>query len=244
MTTLVRRDKRDGDDLEELRAQVVELEARFAERDAECVQVKADLDVFKARYRQQVGTLYEQLDQLELAIAEAELGELAEQVERGPHGAGAPPASARPAPPPRFTSDAIRTLFRDVAKAVHPDLASDELARDRRHALMVEANRAYALGDEEQLRLILQSWHRSPDAVQGSDAAAMRLRLVRRIVQIEEHLAAFDSELDALKTSPLWELKAKVDEAAAKGRDLVGDMVTRLKRDIMASTNRLAAMRR
>ena len=53
---------------------------------------------------------------------------------------------------------------------------------------MVEANRAYALGDEEQLRLILQAWERSPEAVQGSDPEAMRLRLVRRIAQIEEQL--------------------------------------------------------
>jgi hypothetical protein len=34
-----------------------------------------------------------------------------------------------------------------------------------------------------------------------------------------------------------------VDEAAAKGKDIVGDMVARLKRDIMVATNRLDAMR-
>ena len=34
-----------------------------------------------------------------------------------------------------------------------------------------------------------------------------------------------------------------VDEAAATGKDLVRDMVARLKRDIMVATNRLDAMR-
>ena len=38
-------------------------------------------------------------------------------------------------------------------------------------------------------------------------------------------------------------LKAMVDESAAKGKDLVRETVRRLKRDIMAATNRLDALR-
>jgi hypothetical protein len=33
-----------------------------------------------------------------------------------------------------------------------------------------------------------------------------------------------------------------VDEAAARGKDLMSDMIARLKRDIMAARNRLDAM--
>jgi hypothetical protein len=108
---------------------------------------------------------------------------------------------------------------------------------------MVEANRAYALGDEEQLRYILDSWERSPEAVQGSDPEAMRLRLVRRIAQIEEQLEALARDLAALQESPLGKLKAMVDEAAVQGKDLVRDMIGRLKRDILVATNRLDAIR-
>ena len=108
---------------------------------------------------------------------------------------------------------------------------------------MIEANRAYALGDEEQLRVILQAWERSPEAVPGSDPDAMRLRLVRRIAQIEEQLDMLAGDLAALKDSPLGKLKAMVDEAAARGKDLVRDMIGRLKRDILVATNRLDAMR-
>ena len=43
--------------------------------------------------------------------------------------------------------------------------------------------------------------------------------------------------------SPLWKLKTMVDEAAVGGKDLVADMVRRLKRDILVTTNRLDAMR-
>ena len=243
MTILVRPTKRNDDDRDGLRSRVAELEAMLGERSAEVARVKSDLDAFEIDYRKRVGILHEQLDKLELEIAEAELGELSKRAGSGSGGSSESPAAARPAPAPRYTSDAVRKLFRDVAKAIHPDLARDESTRDRRHTLMVEANRAYALGDEEQLRFILQAWERSPEAVLGSDPEAMRLRLVRRIAQIEEQLEMLARDLAALKDSPLGKLKAMVDEAAAKGKDLVRDMVGRLKRDILVATNRLDAIR-
>ena len=220
---------------------LAELDAMLAERTAEAVQVRSTITAFRITYRQQVGALHEQFEQLELEIAEAELGELSKRLENGAR--SETPADPRPASPPRFTSDAVRRLFRDVAKTIHPDLAEDEITRDRRHALMIEANRAYALGDEEQLRWVLQAWERSPEAVRGSDPEAMRLRLVRRVAETEERLEMLAADLAALTDSPTWKLKAMVDEAAAKGKDLVRETVTRLRRDIMAATNRLDAMR-
>lgn len=243
MTALVRPEKCDVNDPEWLRARVAELEADLAARDAEVSRVSTELNAFRVRYRHQVGKLHEQLDALELAIAEAELGELSKRLKDHPASPTLPPHGDEPAPVPRYTSDGVRKLFRDVAKAIHPDLALDELARDRRHALMIEANRAYAVGDEEQLRWILQAWERSPEAVQGHDAEAMRARLVRRIAQLEEQLEALAVDLATLKDSPSSKLKAMVDEATAKGKNLVGEMVTRLKRDIMVATNRLDALR-
>jgi hypothetical protein len=151
--------------------------------------------------------------------------------------------ASQPEAPSRYASDAVRRLFRDVAKAIHPDLAMDELARDRRHTLMIEANRAYAQGDEERLRFILQAWQNSPEAVRGDDAEATRERLIRRVAQVEDQIHACDRELAELTALPLWQLKVMVDEAAARGKDLVADQVRRLKRDIVAARNRLDAMR-
>jgi hypothetical protein len=248
VTTLVRSD-RPEDDLEALQARVAEREAILDARAADADRITRDLDMFAAAYKQQVGTLHEQLDRLELDIAEAELGELSKAVAEGgavPDATPAPsmaPAGSAPGSTARFTSDAVRRLFRDVARTIHPDLALDEHTRHRRHALMIEANRAYALRDEEQLRKILDAWERSPEAVQGSDPAAIRLRLERRLAQIEADLALCARDLEAMQASQLFKLKAMVDEAAARGGDLVADMVRRLKRDIMAATNRLDAMR-
>jgi len=240
VTTLVRSGQPQEHDLEGLRARLAELDAALSERAAELERVRSELAAFRIRYRHEVGLLHEELDELERAMDEATRGPL-----DTPRTDGDTEAAEGPMPesPPRYTSDAARKLFRDVAKAIHPDLARDEPARDRRHALMVEANRAYALGDEERLRWILRSWENSPEAVQGSDADSERLRLVRRLAQIEEQLGACTSDLAALQDSSLWRLKAMVDEAAARGKDLVRDMVGRLKRDIMVAQNRLDAIR-
>jgi hypothetical protein len=221
---------------------VAALEAELEHRDAEVTRLKADLDAFRIRYRQDVGLLHEQLDDLEARIDEAESGVAADRPAPVAE-AATPPADQPPMETaPKYTSDAVRKLFRDVAKAIHPDLAADAHTRDRRHLLMIEANRAYALGDEQRLRSILEAWHNSPDAVSGSDADAVRERLTRRAAQIEEQLEACNGELADLKASALWHLKAMVDEAAAGGKDLIADMVRRLERDILAAQNRLDAI--
>jgi hypothetical protein len=243
VTDLVRSDPRQDGDVGGLRARAAELDALLSERDADLARVKTDLAAFRIRYRREVGLLHEELDELERAIAEAELGEFAKLVEERGGDAGASSMETSPDAAPRLTSDAVRRLFRDVAKTIHPDLAGDEDTRDRRHALMVEANRAYALGDEERLRWILQSWENGPEAVQGDDPESTRLRLVRRIAQIEDQLTACEAELAAERETPLFKLKTMVDEAAAKGKDLIADQVRRLERDIVAARNRLEAMR-
>ena len=198
MTLLVPSARPHGHDLEGLRTRLSELDTAYAQQSLAAARAQADLAAFKAGYRHEVGQLHEELDRLEAELADAELGELLKR------------------PLPRFTSDAVRKLFRDVAKVIHPDLARDADTRDRRHSLMIEANRAYALGDE-----------------------ATRLRLVRRIAQIEEQLELVANAHAMLQESPMWQLKKMVDEEAAKGKDLVKDMVRRLKRDILVATNRL-----
>jgi hypothetical protein len=230
-----------GDSIDALRAHLAELQNTLTERAAAIARTKSELEAFRIRYRREVGLLHEELDELERGIAAAELGELSKLGDEAGD-TSAPAGAANGDAMPRFTSDAVRKLFRDVAKTIHPDLALDETARDRRHTLMVEANRAYALGDEERLRSILQAWERSPEAIQGTDPQAMRLRLVRRIAQVEEQLALSGSELAAMQDSPLWQLKGMVDAAAARGKDLVADTVRRLRRDIVAARNRLDAM--
>lgn len=242
MTTLVRSGRSERETIETLGARAAELETALGERVRELARVKADLGAFRLRYRQAVGLLHDELDEIETAIAEAELGELAKRVRPDAH--DGEPSAPRPIleSAPRYTTDAVRRLFRDVAKAIHPDLARDGGTRDRRHALMVEANKAYAVGDELRLRSILDAWENSPEAVDGSDPDAVQTRLARRIAETERHLEICANDLAALHESPLGKLKTMVDQAAARGEDLVEDMVHRLKRDVMVARNRLDAI--
>jgi hypothetical protein len=242
VSALIPSDRHHGHDLEALRDELTALEARLGDRRAAVDRTRAEFDAFRIRYRHEVGLLHDELDRLELDLAEAELGILKERLADAA-GTPADAPAQRAEPQPRFTSDAVRKLFRDVAKAIHPDLARDAVARDRRHSLMIEANRAYALGDEVQLRAILESWERSPEAVHGTDHESMRLRLVRRIDQVEEQLQALAADMASLTDTSLWKLKTMVDDEASKGKDLIKDMVRRLKRDIVVATNRLDALR-
>jgi len=239
---LVRTDSSDDQNIDALRARLAELDLMLAARSTEVTGVETELAAFKIRYRHEVGRLHEELDELELKISEIELGEIARRLENEGRGSDVGAGASKADTGPRYTSDTVRKLFRDVAKVIHPDLARDDHARDRRHSLMIEANRAYALGDEERLRSILHAWERSPEAVQGSGDEATRLRLERRIAQIEQQLEGFDCDLAELRESPLWKLKVMVDDASSRGKDLVGDMVKRLKRDIVIARNRLDAM--
>ncbi len=121
VSTLVPPDRPEGD-VDALHARVVELDALLDERAADVDRIGRELDMFAATYKQQVGTLHEQLDRLELDIAEAELGELSKAVAEG---AAVPEATPPPSMPvldtvPRLTSDAVRKLFRDVARIIHP----------------------------------------------------------------------------------------------------------------------------
>jgi len=76
VTTLARSQTRADDDPEGLRSRLTELESLLTERTAGVDRVKSDLEAYRIRYHHEVGLLHEQLDELELAIAEAEVGEI------------------------------------------------------------------------------------------------------------------------------------------------------------------------
>ena len=51
------------------------------------------------------------------------------------------------------------------------------------------------------------------------------------------------SDLADMEESSIWQLKAMVDAEAAKGNDLMADMIRRLNRDILVARNRLDALK-
>jgi len=242
-------------ELQASRAQVAQLEARVSARETELETCSRDLLALQTRYLDEVGALYARLSEVEDQVAEIEIRlglrqpvvidddeerrDEGNDEERSDEGDATLSACAsRP-----DASGDLKRIFRDIAKAIHPDRAVDGAARYRRHSLMAEANRAYAERDEDRLRLILRAWERSPDSIPDSDPDADRRRLQRRTTELDERLIAIEAEFAELRRSAIWRLKGKIDTARAQGWDLFAEMVMQVKREIARAQARLASLR-
>jgi DnaJ-domain-containing protein 1 len=113
---------------------------------------QAQLHAFEREYLRVVGSRYTEIDRLEAQIAEY-MAYLESAKDFKPF-------------------DSLKKLYRQVAKLIHPDLATDEKERVRRQNLMVEANLAYENQDEERLKVILHGWETSPESIQGEGVVA------------------------------------------------------------------------
>ena len=177
-------------------AELTTLKATLAQRELDLATLQAELHAFERRYLRTVGAGYAELDEIEAQIAEAlarlnpedkkaqqQASQSRSRAHESSQAAGAVDAGAVIEFKP---SDSLKRLYREIAKRIHPDLATDEKDRARRHKLMAEANRAYEEGDEARLQAILREWELSPESVKGDGAGAELVRVIRKIAQIEQ----------------------------------------------------------
>ncbi|WP_300555463.1 J domain-containing protein [Limnohabitans sp. Rim8] len=106
---------------------------------------------------------------------------------------------------------AIRTIFRQLASALHPDREPDEQERLRKTALMSEVNAAYEKNDlTTLLRLQMQG-------TQGNHQSGSHLaddKLIAMCMLLKEQLAALEEDLDQLQTRLSLELCVPVQAEA------------------------------
>jgi len=233
-------------ELENKRAELALLETELTERELDLATLRAELAGFEARYIRIVGVLYAELDQIEAEIAEAQARlrprdqtaqkEAAQARAQAEESAQTAKAIQEPRPKP---TESLKKLFREVAKRIHPDLATNDEDRARREKLMAAANRAYEEGDEAKLRAILEEWESSPESVEGEGVGPELVRAIRKMAQIEKRLSAIETEIERLRASDLYQLKAKVDEAENEGRDLLAEMASQVEGQIAAARRRL-----
>lgn len=252
-TDLTRKQTPEERELESKRVRLAALEAELAQRELELATLKAELASFEARYLREVGVLYAELDEIAAQIAEA-LARLNPQDQRAQEQAARARAQAQesaqaagaaqtPGEQKKFTApESLKKLYRDVAKSIHPDLATDETDRVRRQKLMAEANQAYAEGDEARLQAILREWESSPESVKGEGVGAELIRVIRKIAQVEERLRVIEGEMAELKASDLYQLEAKVEEAENEGRELLAEMASQVKQQIAEARRRLTGV--
>jgi hypothetical protein len=136
----------------------------------------------------------------------------------------------------------IKALYREVAKAIHPDLASSDHPGIDRHELMSRANRAYAQQDRRALQEILRNWQRSPGTVNGDGIAAELIRVIRQIAQERREIQACQTQVAELRGSYVCRFKLRVDSSLAQGTDLFAEMVAAADRNISRALQRLAAL--
>jgi hypothetical protein len=221
---LVREPTPEERDLEQRRAELASLEAKLAQRELDLATLSAELESFNRRYLQWVG-----MRQQELERVEAQIQEYAAALESNP--------TFRP-------SGSLKQLYRELAKQIHPDLATQPEERARREALMAEVNRAYANGDMERLLEISREWEASPDSIRGLDAAADLMRTLRQIAQSQRRLLDIESQIRALEQSDLNQLLHKQQSFEQRGRNLMKEMAKELDQQIAVAQQRLSEIKR
>jgi hypothetical protein len=232
------------------REELASMQAELADRELFLASLRAELAAFEGLYLREVGTLYAELDDWNAKIAEVEAATAGTQQARNvaeearvraeesyaaAHGDAASATEFLPSPE-------LKRFFREVVKTVHPDNASNDADRALRHRLMTEANLAFRRGDEASLRQILEEYKSSPESVKGNGVAADLQRVLRQIRQVARRLAEIEDEVAELVASDIALLMAKVESAAARGRNLLSQMASDLERRIQAARVEYDAM--
>ena len=224
---------------EELRLKEQELqvlENQLIDREVQLTSLRGELAAFERLYLKTVGIRYAELDEIEAQIAEF----LARREPNNPKAQGAArearsraeesrtgTAESAVREVTRFSpSSSLRNLYREVARRIHPDLATDDADRAKRQKLMAEANHAYENGDEAKLRAILEEYESSPESVLGQGTGVDLVRIIRKIAQVKRRLVQIQTEIEQVRASDLFNLKMKVDEGSKQGRDVLNEMAS------------------
>ena len=228
------------------REQLAAVRTRLAERESDLAQIRAQLRAFESRYFHQVGILYAELDELEARIVEREVDlydsdaarsraeearQRAQESRDAAFGHANEPEEFDPPP-------SLKTLFRDVARRIHPDFARDEAEQKHFTLLMARANQAYKRGDTETLQGLLDDHREVNAAISEEGAAAELLRITRQIRHAERDIAALDAEQHTLLFSEIGQLHLDAETAAREHRDLLTELGTRVREQIAEARRR------
>lgn len=198
------------------------LRDRLAEIEAEHATLRAELRAFHADYMRQVGTVMAQVHELNariLAIVAERSGTAADREAAAHAGERAAHTHAEmravPAAGTGVPDGDLRTLFREAAKRMHPDLVRDPAGRTHAEAFMKRLNDAYRAVDAVAMRDLLLQWSASPYAPASAGGEPRGLRAA--VARAEERLAHE-------RASELARLMERAMAAAGAGRDLLAEM--------------------
>jgi hypothetical protein len=215
------------------------LEGQLIELELQQAGLRGEFSAFEGIYLKKVGVLYAELDEIQAQIAELlaqrDSGDLKAQVAAKEARARAEESCTNVAEATlkqmtRFSpSPSLKSLYREVARRIHPDLAVNEDDRAKRQRSMAQANQAYENGDAATLRAILEEYESSPEAILGQGTGVDLVRVIRKIAQLKRRLAEIDAEIEQIRASDLFDLKTRVDEGAKENHDILNEMASAVK---------------
>jgi hypothetical protein len=219
--------------LSSLRDQLAELEVEHA-------TLRAELTAFESDYLRVVGIVMAELHELEARIlalvavrsgapGDAQAAEAAR--ERARETTTAIRSIPAPAGPP--PTDDLKTLFRDAAKRMHPDLVHDADGRTHAEAFMKRLNDAYRKGDADAMRNLVRQWETSPFASEPSAGTDRVLRVA---------VAEAQRRLEEARDTELARLMERSLAAAAEGRDVLAELKLEAEAALLRGRARLAAL--
>ncbi len=225
-----------------LEAEQAELEEQVTSAELMLETSKTETAQFQHRYYQTVGRLYVQLDELDALIAKVQAGLSPDDAVAQAHAeaseqqakASAEEAGlieAQPAPPPVITPE-LKLAFRQAAKLMHPDRATNEPERLRRTALMAQVNVAYERGDQNAIEKLIKEYGQDPEAIVGEDVASRIVKAIRRIAQLRRRMGEVQQQVDAMQQTEIFHLKQTIAETEAMGGDPLGDLAKQLMQDL------------
>jgi hypothetical protein len=243
-TALFRKPAPEEAELPYRRVELAALRKTLATHERDLTHLRDQLHSFEGRYIRQVGVLYVQLDDWEEKLADLLTGR-----EPKPEPAAAPTsrpqilaaadeqALAEATAVDAFAKQlqaarALRTLFREVAKRLHPDFAANAHDELRRTHLMAQANEAYLRNDAAALHRMLHGYDVSGNWFHREDPAAELARVLTQIAEVRAGINAVLAETTALSQSEMAQLKRTTDHAAANGRDHLAEMAARVRGSI------------
>jgi len=225
-----------------LEAEQAELEEQVTTAELTLETSKTETAQFQHRYHQTVGRLYAQLDELDAQIARVQAGLSPDDVAAQAHAQAAEQQAkasaeeaglieAQPAPPPVITPE-LKLAFRQAAKLMHPDRATNEPERQRRTALMAQVNLAYERGDQPAIEKLIKEYGQDPEAIVGEDVASRIVKAIRRIAQLRRRMGEVQQQMDAMQQTEIFELKQTIEETEAMGGDPLGDLAKQLMQEL------------
>lgn len=239
--------------LEQARNELIEAETELAER-------TAAVNAFDFKLRARIGHLVTRLEAIQAEIAQhhQQMRQLQDEWDvpdewgdedkesaanrhfrewhayRQEEAAGGKAKTEAAEPPPALSSEqkaALRQLYRQLARRFHPDLAVDEADRDYRTAMMAAVNEAYAAGDVERLRALMEEPSAGGLEYARNDEQLLEL-LQAELKRCQRRLAQIHREWAKLEQQQSSRLLQRAQKAEAEGRDFFAELTKQLKGEI------------